>query len=727
MKQTAGVRHWINKLTTYVVALGGAAVIGAIALIFLYLLWVVAPMFAGAAIEAGDRWPLQEGEAPLLLDLNESGEIALVINQDGLVRFFASESGRTLTTLELDSALAAAQRVYRDESSYALLDESGALWFLKADYPVSFEGNERRITPAPSFPFEREPLVLDEAVTAFDVTADTAAATLTIATLDAEGLLRLRIFRDAEPGWPLEFPRRAQLQLAPGFERLLFGPRGRWIFAFRNDGTVAGIDINQPQRPRLLFEQSIRTDGASLTTMEPLLGRYSLLVGDSRGLISQWFLVRSDAGYAFERARSFALQQPVVALFPEPRRKGFAALDRGGALHLFHSTSERRLASYQPDHAVALPGVVAPRSEVLVLSGNDGALSSFALHNEHPEISWSSLWSRVWYEGYEDPVYSWQSSSADNDFEPKFSLVPLAFGTLKAAFYAMLFAVPIALMGAVYTAYFMNPGMRRIVKPGIEIMAALPTVILGFLAGLWLAPLIEAKLPGMLAVVLVVPLGMLLFARLWSFLPDHVQQRCDGWYGAVAVPVVVVLIAAALAAGPLLETAVFGGDTKAWLRATLGLDYDQRNALVVGIAMGLAVIPTIFSIAEDAIYGVPTHLTHGSLALGATPWQTLSQVVILTASPGIFSAVMIGLGRAVGETMIVLMATGNTPVMDFNIFQGMRTFAANIAVELPESEVASSHYRILFLAALVLFLITFVFNTIAEVVRQRLRNRYGNL
>jgi phosphate transport system permease protein len=105
----------------------------------------------------------------------------------------------------------------------------------------------------------------------------------------------------------------------------------------------------------------------------------------------------------------------------------------------------------------------------------------------------------------------------------------------------------------------------------------------------------------------------------------------------------------------------------------------------------------------------------------------MMRVVILTASPGIFSAVMIGMGRAVGETMIVLMATGNTPVMDFSIFQGMRSLSANIAVEMPESEVASTHYRILFLAALVLFMFTFVFNTLAEIVRQRLRRKYSNL
>jgi phosphate transport system permease protein len=141
--------------------------------------------------------------------------------------------------------------------------------------------------------------------------------------------------------------------------------------------------------------------------------------------------------------------------------------------------------------------------------------------------------------------------------------------------------------------------------------------------------------------------------------------------------------------------------------------------------MGFAVIPTIFSITEDAVFSVPKHLTQGSLALGATQWQTMVRVVLPTASPGIFSALMIGMGRAVGETMIVLMATGNTPIMDVNIFEGMRTLSANIAVEMPESEVGGTHYRILFLAAFVLFLFTFVVNTFAEFIRQRLRSKYS--
>jgi len=141
--------------------------------------------------------------------------------------------------------------------------------------------------------------------------------------------------------------------------------------------------------------------------------------------------------------------------------------------------------------------------------------------------------------------------------------------------------------------------------------------------------------------------------------------------------------------------------------------------------MGLAIVPTIFSISEDAVQGVPARLVNASLALGATRWQTLLRVVLLAASPGIFSGMIIGFGRAVGETMIVLMATGNTPIMDWNVFEGMRTLAANIAVELPESEVGSSHYRLLFLTALVLFGITFVFNTVAELIRHQLRERYG--
>jgi phosphate transport system permease protein len=151
--------------------------------------------------------------------------------------------------------------------------------------------------------------------------------------------------------------------------------------------------------------------------------------------------------------------------------------------------------------------------------------------------------------------------------------------------------------------------------------------------------------------------------------------------------------------------------------------YVQRNALIVGFVMGFAIIPIIYTIADDALSSVPEHLRSASLGAGATPWQTAIRIVIPTAMSGLFSALMVGLGRAVGETMIVLMALGNTAIMDWNIFNGARTLSANIAVELPEAVRNSSHYRTLFLAALVLFAMTFVVNTVAEMVRLRFRKR----
>ena len=165
-------------------------------------------------------------------------------------------------------------------------------------------------------------------------------------------------------------------------------------------------------------------------------------------------------------------------------------------------------------------------------------------------------------------------------------------------------------------------------------------------------------------------------------------------------------------------------DFRLWWTHATNFPFEQRNSLVVGFMMGFAVIPIIFTIAEDAMSNVPGALRSGSFALGASRWQTALRIVLPTASAGIFSAMMIGLGRAVGETMIVVMATGNTPIMDMNIFSGMRTLSANIAVELPEAPVHGTLYRTLFLGALALFILTFMVNTLAELLRQHLREKY---
>jgi phosphate transport system permease protein len=320
----------------------------------------------------------------------------------------------------------------------------------------------------------------------------------------------------------------------------------------------------------------------------------------------------------------------------------------------------------------------------------------------------------------------WQSSSGADDFEAKFGLIPLIFGTLKGTLYAMLVAVPLALLGAIYTSMFMHPNLRAKIKPTIEIMAALPTVILGFLAGLWLAPVLERIFPAMVAMIVVVPASVAVTAILWQYLPGTFIRRLrPGMETFVLIPVIIGAVWICLGLNQPIESFLFGADYKAWFATHWGLRYDQRNALVVGFAMGFAIVPIIFSISEEALSNVPRHLIAGSLALGATRWQTLVKLVLISASPGIFSALMIGFGRAIGETMIVLMATGNTPIMDWSLFNGFRTLSANIAVEIPEAPHGGTLYRILFLAAVLLFVFTFLINTVAEVVRQRLRTKYS--
>jgi len=332
----------------------------------------------------------------------------------------------------------------------------------------------------------------------------------------------------------------------------------------------------------------------------------------------------------------------------------------------------------------------------------------------------------VWYEGYDRPEHVWQSSSGADDFEAKFGLMPLIFGTLKGTFYAMLVAVPLALLAAVYTAMFMAPYLRAKIKPIIEIMAALPTVILGFLAGLWIAPMLERIFPAMVAMVVVVPAGVIVTSILWQYLPAAVTRRLrPGMEAFILIPVIIGLVWTCLALNQPMESLLFGGNYKSWFATHWGLRYDQRNALVVGFAMGFAIVPIIYSISEEALSNVPRHLIAGSLALGATRWQTLVKLVLVSASPGIFSALMIGFGRAIGETMIVLMATGNTPIMEWSLFNGFRTLSANIAVEIPEAPHGGTLYRTLFLAAVVLFAFTFLINTVAEMIRQRLRTKYS--
>ena len=358
------------------------------------------------------------------------------------------------------------------------------------------------------------------------------------------------------------------------------------------------------------------------------------------------------------------------------------------------------------------------------LSRLQGArLTRWPVHSGSPETRWRSLWTAQWFGAYDRPTHTWHPDGAAIGVLSKYGLNPLLYGTFKAALYGMLIALPLALGAAIYTGYFLAPRQRDLVKPALELLEAFPTVVLGFIAGLWLAP----RLLDYLAAVLLLPLLMvalpLLLSALYRALPRLAPRLPPRvWLLGAAY---VLLGGALLANAQRLELWLFQGDTGAWLWQRLGLHYAQRNGLLVGLAMGIAITPQMFSLIEDAIHAVPRSLSDGSLALGATRWQSLGRVVLPAASPAVLSAVLIGFARGLGETMIVLLATGNTPLMQADPFSGLRSLSASIAVELPEAPVGGVHFRLLFVAALILFLLTFVMNTLAEVFRQRLRYAYA--
>lgn len=748
-----------DKIANGVIASGGIFVVAAIALIFFYLLFESWPLFQQAKFEQSHSYKTDAHVQAAWTDMDEYNETGMRLLATGEVVFFkvndGQKTGSQVLPIPQGVTIASVQRSAVIQGLVGVGLSNGQLIVFKPDYVVDHQGEQRVITPTVRFPYGNLPLTVDDSVKPLahfamrdndgqlQVLAASAQQLLwqTFKVQQAEGESTGLGGLSDETGddssssdTPKVFTRATNMAMAmdgTAISHLVIGQGARWAYVFTTQNDVAVFKIGE-DGPVLYQHTKADTHGAKITSVVALQGEISLLVGDSKGVVSQWFLVRDpnsvEDKFSLQRIRGFKLgDAAITAIAPEAKRKGFAAGDAKGDIGYFYTTSERTLGIH---HAAASPITalsISARSEGVLVQAQDSA-SFWQLHAEHPDISMSSAWGKVWYESYDKPTYTWQSSSGNADFESKFSLVPLTFGTLKAAFFAMLLAAPLAICGAMYTAVFMSPALRTKVKPAIELMQALPTVILGFLAGLWLAPVVEGSLPGIFSVLIVTPIIILLCGFVWVQIPIEKRSRIpDGWAPILLIAPILLGGWASFALSQPIELAFFGGDIRHWLEHSAGLKFDQRNSLIVGLVMGFAVIAPIFSISEDALFAVPRHITNGSLALGATQWQTLVRVVLPTASPGIFSAVMIGFGRAVGETMIVLMATGNTPVMEWNIFEGMRTLSANVAVEMGEAEVGSTHFRVLFLSALVLFVLTFVLNTIAEVVRGRLRKKYGSL
>jgi phosphate transport system permease protein len=726
---TARRRLATDRLAAWVVTGGGLAIIASILGILIFILAEVLPLVRPARVALERSFALPGAASALLVDEHRTHVAAA--GADGAISVVRLTDGETVARSTLlpagDPAGLTGVVSTADGRGIVAATSDGRVVGARLTWSVEFDAGGVRSTV---------PRIVPTSVVAIDPERRPIArfaarfaegGGLSVVAQRADGrlvLAREEVTTNEITGESSIQESRRELA-SPPVSALLLDAEGRNVFA----GTAAGellwwVADGGGEAP------IVAPAGASaVTALALLVGDRSLVVGQADGGVSIWFPVRQgDETFRLGRVRDFPrLAGAITSFAASPRNRSFFAASRDGDLALLFSTSDRTLWRGRSPGGAATALAFAAKGDGAV-AASAGALASLAVDNPHPEVSFGALFSRVWYEGYEKPEYVWQSTGGTDDFESKLSLTPLVVGTLKGTFYSLLLAIPLGVLGAMFASQFLHPKLLAYVKPTVEIMASLPSVVLGFLAGLWLAPVLERMFPALILAVFFVPLAVWLAGLAWSRLPLAVRGRfLSGSELFLYLVVLAGTLAGCLAASPLAERALFGGNFQRWLLASTGLHYDQRNAVVVGLAMGFAVIPIIFAIAEDAFSNVPKNLVAGSLALGANRWQTVTRVVLPTASPGIFSAVMIGFGRAVGETMIVLMATGNTPIMAFNAFNGFRTLSANIAVEIPEAPHGGTLYRTLFLAALMLFVLTFVVNTAAELVRQRLRRKFAQL
>jgi phosphate transport system permease protein len=840
-----------DRLARWIISLGGIGSILAVSMVGLFLFYVVLPLFLAPGLD--EQNTLAAGDQParvVYVGINEYATITWTLHRDGSLEVRSLADGRILQ----QAAIPAAElltcwsfSIEGDRCAFGYSDGTvrvGTIGFstryLEPDevpedirtIPVGsaapWQQGILERTPENQFRFQELDLAIGDPVplaTSPLVRIDQSLGTTgpMLAALDGAGVLHMSSLRERRnlltgevtvtiTGGSLDLRATGLLEesgIAPA-HLLLTGLGDNAMLAW-SDGRLIRIDTSDPEDLQPTGEADlVPEEGHRLTALCFQIGKASLVTGDDLGRIRVWFRVKDpDAenhdGTSLVLAHELpGLASVVSALSPSARMRSVVAGFADGTVALYHITSNQLIAQVdataddEPLDFVTL----GPRDDVILARAAD-VTRIWRIDAPHPETNWTSLMGKVWYEGYDEPAWVWQSSAATDSFEPKYSLMPLIFGTIKATFYSLLFGLPLAWFAALYTSEFLHPRAKARIKPVIELMASLPSVVLGFLAALVFAPFLEKLVPETLTAMLTVPFCFLAGAYLWQLVP---KQRALLWEKYKFALMFVGLPAGLLLAGALgpgVERTLFAGDIVAWLDgqigsgtgawmflllplsaltvflinsqvvdgwlrrsdrdwsrlqfglvdlarfavssvvvlilawgcsgllAAMGLDprgsyvdtYVQRNALVVGVVMGFAIIPIIYTISEDALSAVPNHLRAASLGAGATPWQTAVRVIIPPAISGLFSAMMIGLGRAVGETMIVLMAAGNTPVMEWNIFNGFRTLSANIAVELPEAVQNSTHYRTLFLAALTLFIMTFILNTAAEAVRIRFRKK----
>lgn len=852
-----------DHAATIVISAGGLSVIAAVLGICLYLLYVTVPLLAPGRAGVSGRVVLPDAPEVFAVAIDEYQRTSIWVNADGSVDHRSVATGELIGSDPGPFGDAPGVRVtgFDPVSGIVSVAADGAVAWGRVEFLFTIsdeasptpdrellEDGRSRVTAIRYEQLGSAPTPVPAQMT--DVLEERLRTV--VAAISTEGVVRLWSVRKSRSLIGTEAASQATAIEVVGADRFdeAFGLRllsNGDCLVVSWDGTFTRLRVGRSSA-EVVETGWLWDDEIEVTALTSLIGRRTLVAATSEGRVGTWW-VGLDPDDPADRGRLVsgpALQSigsSVTALAASLRDRTVLVGDADGGVWFLHASSGKQIARAEagaPIQAVA----VGPKLDGFLALTSEGQVSG-SLEVGHPDVTTRSLFGSMLYEGQLEPMYKYQASGATDATEPKLSLVPLIFGTIKATVVSMLFAAPIAVLAAIYTSEFMSGRFRRVIKPLIETMASLPSVVLGFVAAMVIAPFVADHLGVVLTAFVVVPavimvasgvsglvahsrseaggstmlpayviavgvLGVLLsvwvadpleralfgptraevltlagsvepepvtgepravepsdqatadrvelmsdefgapsvsiknwlggvyggpgagwFVLLapacallfsvvgWPMLAQRLMPAADWRWGPLARVLVSCVVGLALGAALAVMLERWGVDARESILGT----FTQRNTFVIGIVMGFAIIPIIFTISDDALQSVPSSLRAASLGAGATRWQTTIRVVLPVAASGIFSATMIGLGRAVGETMIVLMATGNTPIMDWNIFEGLRTLSANIAVELPEAERGGTHYRLLFLCGVVLFAMTFVVNTTAEIVRQRFRKR----
>lgn len=741
----------LDRLMTVLIMIGGVSIIVAVFFIFVFIAFKTFPLFRGAEVEAVAGIQIEK-EDVLFFGLDEWRELPYFVLADGRIGFLdlndGSEGQVNRGTFEQDVGLPADFGI-SFVGHNSITDEV---------FLGSKDGRFMKYQPVyrPTYPQDTG-RVIDVSLNIGQIWeagrrghpvvrfAHAGGETRQLAAVlqDVNGEMELHAIRFEQRRGLFgagELQVRSRHDLTPLLrhepQEVLVPADADNIVVIYTNGEVDFLVLEQNEfNRRQTFAPFADTGSPWISMAHYIFGDVTILLANSEGKLVAWsiYFDHDTSTRLYHHSKTFEPLPVEPSLYAGSRRHKIFLLVADRAASLQFMTTERirwqEELPFRPRNAM-----IAPRYDAIAFLDEDNHIHIYSVSDEHPVAGMRSFFTRIIYEGRQDRIFDWQSSGPA-DFEQKLSIVPLLIGTMKGTIYAMLLAVPIALLSALYVSQFLRPELKRVVKPTMEIMASLPSVVLGFFAALWLSPLISNAVPSVMLAIMGMFVGALITGFAWTRLPTSVRLRLpSGWeFLFVAFPAF-AMAGIGWWCGQIVENWAFlqydetlgrdVGSFRLWVVNVLGMDFETRNALVVGFAMGFAVIPIIFTITEDSLSNVPNAFRSGSLALGASRWQTAMRIVLPTASAGIFSALMIGFGRAVGETMIMVMATGNAVVQDFNPFTGMRTLSANIAVELSEAEQNGTLYRTLFLCAVILFMFTFTLNTFAELLRQWLRKRY---